>query len=150
LKLTAMRASGISILRLMVPFLAVGFLFTLVVGIVHETVSPRAAYWCFNFVREQKRNDPAAVYIKHDLAIKHQGTRRIWLVGEFDIRDYRMKQIEVIQQREDTSDAKKSGPRRPSGWMGTGGSATWWNRSMTRTATPWARPVSPSPRRWRN
>lgn len=124
-ELTAMRASGISILRLMVPFLSVGLLCTVIVGVVHETVSPRAAYWCFNFVREQKRNDPAAVYIKHDLAIKNQVTRRIWLIGEFDIRDYRMKQIEVIQQREDTSDAAKIRAK-DAQWL----DGRWWFRDV--------------------
>lgn len=124
-ELTAMRASGISIIRLMVPFLGVGLVCTLVVGLVHETIGPKAAYWCYNFVREQGRNDPAAVYIKQDIAIKHQGTRRIWLVGEFDIRDYKMKQIEVIQQREDTSDAKKIRAKEAQ-WL----DGRWWFRDL--------------------
>jgi hypothetical protein len=150
-ELTAMRASGISILRLMVPFLAVGFLFTVVVGIVHETVSPRAAYWCFNFVREQKRNDPAAVYIKtrpghqtpgHPPHLAGGRIRHPRLPHEAD-RGHPAARRHLGRQ-------ERSGPRRRSGWMGAGGFATWWNRSMTRTATPWARPASPSPRRWRN
>lgn len=124
-ELTAMRASGISIIRLMVPFLAVGLVSTLVVGLIHENIGPRAAYWCYNFVREQKKNDPAEVYIKQDLAIKHQGTRRIWLVGEFDIRDYRMKQIEVIQQREDTSDAMKIRAKEAQ-WL----DGRWWFKDL--------------------
>lgn len=124
-ELTAMRASGISILRLMVPFLSVGLGFTLLVGILHEAVGPRASYWCYNFIREQKRNDPAAVYIKHDLAIKHQGTRRIWLIGEFDIRDYRMRQIEVVQQREDTSDERKIKAKEAQ-WL----DGSWWFRDV--------------------
>jgi lipopolysaccharide export system permease protein len=124
-ELTAMRASGVSIIRLMIPFLSVGLFFTLVVGVVHETIGPRAAYWCYNFVREQKKSDPAAVYVKQDLAIKNQVTRRIWLVGEFDIRDYRMKQIEVIQQREDTSDAKKIRAK-DAQWL----DGRWWFRDL--------------------
>lgn len=124
-ELTAMRASGISIIRLMVPFLSVGLAFTIIVGFVHETVGPGAAYWCYNFVREQKKNDPAAVYIKQDLAIKHQGTRRIWLVGEFDIRDSRMRQIEVIQQREDTSDAMKIRAKEAQ-WL----DGRWWFKDL--------------------
>ncbi len=124
-ELTAMRASGISIIRLMVPFLSVGLAFTVLVGLIHETAGPRAAFWCYNFVREQRR-DPDAVYIKHDLAIKHQGTRRIWLVGQFDIRDYRMKQIEVIQQREDTSDAMKIQAKEAQ-WL----DGRWWFKDLT-------------------
>ena len=124
-ELTAMRASGISILRLMVPFLSVGLLFSVAVAVVHETVSPRAAYWCYNFVREQKKNDPAAVYIKHDLAIKHQGTRRSWLVGQFDIRNFNMKNIEVIQQREDTSDERKIRAKEAQ-WL----DGRWWFKDV--------------------
>lgn len=106
-EITAMRASGISITRLMVPFIAVGLLASLLVAAVHETIGPRASYWCFNFVKEQKKSDPDAVYVKQQLAIKNQAARRIWLINEFDIRTYDMRGLELTQQREDLSDEWK-------------------------------------------
>ena len=125
-ELTAMRASGISILRLMGPYLAVGLLLSLLVGVINETVGPRAAYWCYNFAREQKRGDLDTVYVKSDLAIKNQGTRRSWLVGQFDIRDFRMRNIEVLQQREDTSDELKIRAR-GARWL----DGRWWFEDFT-------------------
>ena len=125
-ELTAMRASGISILRLMVPYLSVGFLLTLGVGLLNESVGPRAAYWCYNFVREQKRQDPAAVYLKNDLAIKNQATGRSWLVGRFDIRDYSMQNVEVLQQRPDTSDELKI-KAKEARWL----DGRWWFKDLT-------------------
>lgn len=106
-EITALRASGVSIVRLMVPFVAVGFMASLLVAAVHETIGPGAAYWCYNFVKEQKREDPDSVYRKTQLAIKYQAARRIWLIQEFDIRTFAMKGVEVTQQREDLSDEWK-------------------------------------------
>jgi len=124
-ELTAMRASGISILRLMVPFLMVGFVFTIVVGIIHETMGPRAAYWCYNFVREQRKSDPDLVYIKRDLAIKDQTTRRVWLIGEYDVRNNRMRTVEVLQQRPDTSDERKIRAKEAQ-WL----DGRWWFKDV--------------------
>lgn len=106
-EITAMRASGISISRLIRPFLLVGLFASLAVAAVHESIGPRASYWCYNFVKEQKKADPDAVYVKNQLAIKNQGERRIWLINEFDIRTYDMRGIELTQQREDLSDEWK-------------------------------------------
>ncbi len=106
-ELTAMRACGISIFRLMAPFLAAGFVASLFVMAIHETIGPGAAYWCQNFVREQKKADPDLVYVKRQLAVKNQKARRAWLIGEFDTRTHRMRGIEITQQREDFSDEWK-------------------------------------------
>jgi lipopolysaccharide export system permease protein len=138
-ELTAMRASGISIIRLMIPFLAVGLILTGVVGAINETIGPRAAYWCYNFAREQKKNDPAAVYIKQNIALKHQATRRSWLVAEFDIRDYRMRRIEVLQQREDTSDERKIRAKEAQ-WL----DGRWWFKDLVEQRyDPESNPMGP-------
>lgn len=124
-EITAMRACGISILRLMVPFIGVGLLASLAVATVHETIGPGAAYWCFNFVKEQKRDDPDAVYVKRQLAIKYQTARRIWLLNEFDIRTYQMRGIELTQQRDDLSDEWKIQAKEGQ-WL----DGRWWFRDV--------------------
>ncbi|HMP77115.1 MAG TPA: LptF/LptG family permease [Kiritimatiellia bacterium] len=125
-ELTAMRACGISIVRLMTPFLAVGVLASLAVAAIHETIGPNAAYWCDNFVREQKRADPDLVYVKRQLAIKYQDGRRTWRIEEFDTRTLVMKGIEITQQREDLSDEWKLRAKEAR-WL----DGRWWMRDSS-------------------
>ncbi len=106
-ELTAFRASGISILRLMTPIIAAGLLMSIGMAILHETVAPQADYWCHTFRREQGQADPANVHVYRQLAVKNQSANRFWLMGAFDTRDFSMKQVEVLQQRPDTSDERK-------------------------------------------
>lgn len=125
-ELTAMRAGGISIIRMVAPYIVVGFIASLCVAAVHETIGPKAAYWCQNFVREQKRSDPDLVYVKKDIAIKYQGGRRTWLINELDIRTMTMRGIEITQQREDFSDEWKIRAKQGR-WL----DGHWWLSDMT-------------------
>ncbi len=125
-ELTAMRAGGISVIRMVAPYITVGLLASLAVAAIHETIGPKAAYWCQNFVREQKRADPDLVYVKKDIAIKYQGGRRTWLINEFDIRTMTMRGIEITQQREDLSDEWKIRAKQAR-WL----DGHWWLTDMT-------------------
>ena len=125
-ELTAMRACGISIFRLMVPYIAVGLLASLSVAAIHETIGPSAAYWCKNFVREQKRADPDLVYVKRQLAIKYQNGRRTWRINEFDTRTLVMRGLEITQQREDLSDEWKLRAKEAR-WL----DGRWWMRDAS-------------------
>lgn len=125
-ELTAMRASGISIVRLMTPYIIVGVIASLLVGLVHETFGPQAAYWCQNFVREQKRADPDSVYVRKQLAVKFQSGRRAWLINEFDTRTLEMRGVEITQQREDLSDEWKIRAKEAR-WL----DGHWWFRDMS-------------------
>lgn len=125
-ELTAMRACGISVFRLMAPYMAVGLLATGIVAAIHETIGPKAAYWCQNFVREQKRADPNLVYVKKQLAIKYQRGNRTWLINEFDTRTLHMRGVEITQQREDLSDAWKI-TAREARWL----DGRWWLSDMS-------------------
>lgn len=104
-ELTAMRACGVSVFRLMVPFVAVGFMLSLLVGIVHETAAPWSAYWTDRFAEAQKREDPDSVYVHHDLAYRNLAEHRTWLIREFDTRNAHLQDIEIIQLRPDGKDA---------------------------------------------
>ncbi|MBN1270361.1 MAG: LptF/LptG family permease [Kiritimatiellae bacterium] len=121
-ELTAMRASGVSLYRLITPFVAVGFAASVVVALIHETVGPWSAYWTYQFVRSQRhKGADISVYVATHLAYKNEAARRIWLLGEFDTRTYDMKNIEVIQQREDGSDRSKVQAKRGQ-WL----DGRWW------------------------
>jgi lipopolysaccharide export system permease protein len=120
-ELTAMRACGISLFRLMLPFAGAGLAASLAVALVHETVAPRAAFWCDKFLSEQKKGDADAVYVARQVALKRDEAHRIWVVNEFDIRTYRMRGVEVLQQRPDMTDDYKITAARAE-WL----DGQWW------------------------
>ena len=136
-ELTAMRASGLSLYRLVTPLIGVGLVSTLLVAIVHETLGPWSAYWTQQFIQMQRKSDAVPVYIAYNLAFKNELDRRIWMIGSFDTRTFRMEDINVLQQREDGSDAVKI--RAKNGhWMDD----RWWFEEVsTQTYTPEGNPA---------
>lgn len=100
-ELTAMRASGVSLIRLMTPFATVGLLISLSVGVVNETIGPRAAFWCNRFISQQKKMDEGIDVYKKEIAFSMPGTDRDWYVGEFDMRTFEMRNLVLTQQRQD-------------------------------------------------
>lgn len=120
-ELTAMRASGVSTARLIMPLLTIGLLVTLIVGVVHETVGPWSAYWTDQFVHLQRRKGRVDIEQASNIAFKNEVQRRIWLVDRFHKRTFEMQQVSVIQQREDGSDAIKY-QAREARWL----DGRWW------------------------
>jgi len=104
-ELTAMRASGVSLYRLTIPFWVVGLLFSLGVSAIQETVAPWTSYWGAQFVTRQKHgnNDPSARYAL-DLPFKNERDHRIWVIRKFDLTTHDMQGLKVVQQRNDGSD----------------------------------------------
>jgi len=105
-EITAMRASGISLTRLMLPFMIVGFLASAAVAVFNETLGPDAAYWCDKFVSEQTKADPDSVHVA-ELAFHKNSGNRFWYINRFDTRDFSMQRIEVIQMRDDNTEEYK-------------------------------------------
>jgi lipopolysaccharide export system permease protein len=105
-ELTAMKSCGISLTRLMVPFISIGMLASVGVAVINETIGPNAAYWCKKFVSEQTKDDPDAVHLA-ELAFHKESGNRFWYINKFDTRNYNMKKIEVIQMREDNTEDYK-------------------------------------------
>ena len=102
-ELTAMRASGVSLYRLLVPFIAVGMLFVFVVYGVNERVAPACAYWCHLFKSKEKDKDRVDLDATDPIPLKNNQERRVWSVQEFNSSTYVMRGILLIQEREDGS-----------------------------------------------
>lgn len=101
-ELIAMRACGLGLSRLMVPFLAVGFCISLGVLAVNETIGPSTAYWCHKFVREQRKtDDPVSAHVFRDVAFRRdkEKSQRDWYINKFDTRDFSMAGISITQMR---------------------------------------------------
>lgn len=95
-ELTALRASGVSLHRMVAPLLIIGLLISTLILLVNESFGPTAKYWCNKFITEQNHDDLRA-HIFRDLAFKKERGQRVWYVGTFDTRDYTMNRIEITQ-----------------------------------------------------
>ncbi len=122
---TAMRACGVGLLRLMLPFLGVGLAASLFVGLVNETAGPWSAYWTRQFLRSQDDDDKMEVYRAHNLPYKNELANRTWLIGTFDTRSNRMERVEVIQRRADGMDETKI-VAESAAWL----DGRWWFRGV--------------------
>ncbi len=102
-ELTAMLASGVSIRRLMVPFMIVGFFASVFCAVSQETVGPKATRWKSAFERQlgHHSDEPDVV---HDYFYHTGASRRQWQIKEFSTRQPgKPLGIKVNQEREDGS-----------------------------------------------
>lgn len=106
-ELTAMRACGVSMSRLMMPLALVGLAAALLVLTVNETIGSYAAYWTRQFVRAQLREDKMGVYIYGPLPYHNQTARRTWIIRRYNTLTFEMQNIEVIQHDERGMDRYK-------------------------------------------
>jgi lipopolysaccharide export system permease protein len=120
-EITAMRASGLSSLRIMRPILLVGLVATFLVGLINETVAPWSGYWTEQFLKLQDKKNAPSVYLVRQLAYMNQAGRRLWRIDEFDKRTLEMRGIELKQLRPDGSDDMKFQAARGA-WL----DGRWW------------------------
>jgi lipopolysaccharide export system permease protein len=120
-EITAMRACGLSSLRIMRPVVMVGLLATLAVGLLNETLGPWAGYWTDQFLKLQHQQNKLSVHIASPLAFKNEAGHRIWYIREFDKRTAAMRDVTLVQQRLDGSDEVKYQAARGS-WL----DGRWW------------------------
>jgi lipopolysaccharide export system permease protein len=97
-ELTAMRASGIGLYRLTLPFLAVGFFFTLLVGVVHETIGPRCGYWAAQFLRYQEHRESA--HLAPEVAYYQPLEGRTWWIAALNTKTFEMTDVRITQEAE--------------------------------------------------
>jgi len=78
-ELTAMRASGISLIRLMWPFLGVGIFASIAVGLVNETLAPSSLYRTDQLIDLYRSRGTREVFNERNLPYKNIVDGRIWL-----------------------------------------------------------------------
>jgi lipopolysaccharide export system permease protein len=118
-EITAMRASGISIYRIIRPYLLLGLICCAVTAVINEYTGPRFAYRADQFVKNQQ-HDESEVYFEQ-IAFKNPAANHIWYIKQFDTRSYTMLGVELVQQRDDGSDLRKYTVARAR-WM----DGRWW------------------------
>jgi lipopolysaccharide export system permease protein len=96
-ELTAMRAAGISLWRLALPYLAVGFILSLVVLVINEVVAPPAAEKAEG-LRTRRVNQAGEVSnTKHarNVGFTNNRERRRWQIGLYDLERNTMANVQV-------------------------------------------------------
>ncbi|MDP6631291.1 MAG: LptF/LptG family permease [Kiritimatiellia bacterium] len=83
-ELTAMRASGISLNRIMLPFLLVGLVFTAATALLKEIVAPESAFWAQEFEANKFKEPEERLF--HNLAYYNAIDRRMWMIGRTDLK----------------------------------------------------------------
>ncbi len=96
-ELTAMRASGISIYRIMIPFLGVGVAFSIGTAVLSETWIPHAVEWVAD-MRESKFESIETKVIDQCIYLNKSQARQ-WVVNDFDSKSpHILKDVEVKQE----------------------------------------------------
>ena len=81
-ELTAMRASGISLYRLLVPNVLVGVLVAGLVFAINETIGPGYDYYCMRYIKGLRYADTDKTVLKD---VKYNTDRRNWSVEKMNI-----------------------------------------------------------------
>jgi|GEM_PF-836006 len=103
-ELMAMCASGVSMLRLMTPFLAVALLCSVVAFTVQEFVAPVAARHLDDMKLRMKGADPAVARMVSNLRYHNSEKRRRWEIAKFNPDSPRqLEGVLVKVEREDTA-----------------------------------------------
>lgn len=102
-ELIAMRASGISIYRIMVPFLAVGFTFSLGIAALNEIWTPHAAEWAEE-IREHKFHRVVTNITDRCIYLNPTASRQ-WVIQQFDRKH--PQHLEGVEVKEETPDGQR-------------------------------------------
>jgi lipopolysaccharide export system permease protein len=99
-ELVAMRASGVSIYRIMVPFLGVGVVVSLMTGALNELWIPRALEWSAEI--KANRFEPVEEKVVDQCIYFNFANSRQWFIGSFDTKHPgRLQNVEVKQETAD-------------------------------------------------
>lgn len=104
-EIVAMRAGGVSIYRIVMPFIGVGILASVLTAFINEKIAPDAAWKAEKFLDYQRAGRDDEIYFARNMALKSRD--HVWMVQKLDMRDHSMYNVELVEQRPDGSDAVK-------------------------------------------
>jgi LPS export ABC transporter permease LptG len=123
-EIIALRVSGFSFPRIMLPFVAVGMVFTGAAAVIKEALAPPAALWVKSYSKDgfrtrQRRMQVNTVYY-NDTA------RRIWSIAVFDMnRPHILHDVKITQERPDGTRQKEITANKAE-WL----DGRWWLHNM--------------------
>ncbi len=102
-ELIAMRASGVSIGRIMLPILLVGIFASVLISLINELIAPQSTYWALQFIERLKGGKDTSLRYAYNLPFRNETEHRIWRIGTFDSQSNVLYDVEVVQERGDSS-----------------------------------------------
>lgn len=123
-EITAMRASGISIYRIIRPFIATGIACCIFTAVINEFFGPTYAYRAEQVIKNLRGGD-ADIY-SEPFAFKFQKDHHVWFIRQYDIRSNTMYHPELTRQREDGTDIEKIKAEKGY-WL----DGRWWFENLT-------------------
>ncbi|QHI70753.1 LptF/LptG family permease [Tichowtungia aerotolerans] len=123
-EITAMRAGGVSIYRIIMPFIGVGLLATLVCFLINEKIAPNAGYRAEQFRNYQTGGRLDETFFAENIALKDGGND--WYVQRMDTRDQSLYNVRLVQPLADGSGEIKYEAEKAL-WL----DGTWWFMNAT-------------------
>jgi LPS export ABC transporter permease LptG len=107
-ELTAMRANGFSLYRLLLPFMIVALTMGVLGAIIQETIGPYATRWITTFNTTVIAKTPQEKNVVRDYLYHTGETYRHWMIQRFDLtRPGVLENVKIIQDRKDGSLAEE-------------------------------------------
>jgi lipopolysaccharide export system permease protein len=96
-EITAMRAAGVSLWRLCMPYLIVGLVTSVVLFLLNEFLVPRSKDWSNHVMARyvQKSDDPVSQNNFLDLSFNNTHGHRSWMIGEYRVKTGEMLNPQV-------------------------------------------------------
>jgi lipopolysaccharide export system permease protein len=123
-EITAMRAGGVSIYRIVTPFIGVGIAATVLTAVINEKVAPDAAWRAEQFIDYQKADRDEDIFLARNLALKDRN--HVWMIQRLDTRDNSMDRVELIERNPDGGGRLKIQADRAL-WL----DGRWWFMDLT-------------------
>lgn len=123
-EITAMRAGGVSIYRIVIPFIGVGIFATMLSAFINEKIAPSAAWHAEKFIEYQKNGRDNETFFVRTLALKNRN--HVWMVQKLDTRDSSMYNVELHEQKSDGSGSVKYQAEKAL-WL----DGRWWFMDLT-------------------
>ncbi len=121
-ELTAMRACGVGLWRLIMPFLLIGCVGAVLCLVVQETIAPAASLRVDAMVRILRGASPDETPVLEQYPFYHRQTRQQWSIGELDPRNPQvLTDVRIVIERDDHSRARELTAERAE-WL----DGSWW------------------------
>jgi lipopolysaccharide export system permease protein len=101
-ELTAMRAAGVSLWRLSLPYLAVGLFLSIGLFIINETWVPDSVDKAEQ-IRRRRETNPADLNWRSNLKFRNEAENRSWDMTKFNVATGEMIKPKIIWERSDGS-----------------------------------------------
>jgi lipopolysaccharide export system permease protein len=123
-EITAMRAGGVSIYRIVVPFIGVGIMATLVAGFINEVIAPNTAFRAKQFLDYQRYDRADDIYFAKNIALKRGD--HVWMIQKFDTRSHDMYNVE-FSRKDPAGDGEIKTLAEKAQWL----DGHWWFLDVT-------------------